>query len=398
MASQLSRLGRRGLPLLQQLERAAPGAVQQFSSAAETPAAGGEGRGAGRGSGSGARGPQHSGGRGGGGQRNEGGNSGGARQPGSMSELLSGGRRPRREGGEGGERGPRGGGPRGGGGEGGGYRGREGGSFRRFNRDRAIERAGARASDEPDLAVPFSPADQHLNDTPCDVLLKFQYAIRDLSKPKGDFVPLANLDYDIADIANLDHLRLAKYFVTPRQWADFVSGKMDEDEQNALADRMATAFLADDHYRESQASIQALMAADPDYDLPASLGSRPALRGSARPKPPTAEQLRAELEAQKETLMWRYGLSEEEWERARDTTVQQQAAAAHAEACAHPLPNLLALERRLGALLDKAMPRDHPNYSLAKKRLEVLQGNPGWSHERKMVFAKRLIKRLASAS
>lgn len=71
MASQLSRLGRRGLPLLQQLERAAPGAVQQFSSAAETPAAGGEGRGAGRGSGSGARGPQHSGGRGGGGQRNE---------------------------------------------------------------------------------------------------------------------------------------------------------------------------------------------------------------------------------------------------------------------------------------------------------------------------------------
>ena len=83
----------------------------------------------------------------------QGGNSGGARQPGSMSELLSGGRRPRREGGEGGERGPRGGGPRGGGGEGGGYRGREGGSFRRFNRDRAIERAGARASDEPDLAV-----------------------------------------------------------------------------------------------------------------------------------------------------------------------------------------------------------------------------------------------------
>ncbi len=61
MASQLSRLGRRGVPLLQQLERAAPGAVQQFSSAAETPAAGGPGRGAGRGSGG--RGPPRSGGR-----------------------------------------------------------------------------------------------------------------------------------------------------------------------------------------------------------------------------------------------------------------------------------------------------------------------------------------------
>lgn len=50
------------------------------------------------------------------------------------------------------------------------------------------------------------------------------------------------------------------------------------------------------------------MAADPDYDLPASMGSRPALRGSARPKPPSTEQLRAELEAQKQTLMWRYKL------------------------------------------------------------------------------------------
>lgn len=48
--------------------------------------------------------------------------------------------------------------------------------------------------------------------------------------------------------------------------------------------------------------------------------------------------------------------TEEEWEGARDATVQQQAAAAHAEACAHPLPDLLALERRLALLLDKAMP------------------------------------------
>lgn len=32
-------------------------------------------------------------------------------------------------------------------------------------------------------------------------------------------------------------------------------------------------------------------------------------------------------------------------------------------------------------------------------RLPLLpQGNPGWSHERKMVFAKRLIKRLASTA
>ena len=39
--------------------------------------------------------------------------------------------------------------------------------------------------------------------------------------------PLAqNLGSDIADVANLDHLRLAKYFVSPREWADFVSGAL----------------------------------------------------------------------------------------------------------------------------------------------------------------------------
>lgn len=52
MSSQLGRVGRRALPWVQQLERAAPGAVQQFSSAADAPAApAGRGRGAGRGDG-----------------------------------------------------------------------------------------------------------------------------------------------------------------------------------------------------------------------------------------------------------------------------------------------------------------------------------------------------------
>lgn len=48
--------------------------------------------------------------------------------------------------------------------------------------------------------------------------------------------------------------------------------------------------------------------------------------------------------------------SEEEWATAKEATARQQAAQAHAAACAHPLPNLLALEQRLAALLDRAMP------------------------------------------
>lgn len=64
-----------------------------------------------------------------------------------MSELLASGKQQRREGGGGEGR------PRGGGGRGGPHGGGERGTFRRFNRDRAVERASPRGSDEPDFAV-----------------------------------------------------------------------------------------------------------------------------------------------------------------------------------------------------------------------------------------------------
>lgn len=39
-----------------------------------------------------------------------------------------------------------------------------------------------------------------------------------------------------------------------------------------------------------------------------------------------------------------------------------------------------------------------PSQTLPAAATRTLQGNAGWSHERKMVFAKRLIKRLAATS
>jgi hypothetical protein len=89
--------------------------------------------------------------------------------------------------------------------------------------------------------------------------------------------------------------------------------------------------------------------------------------------------------------------TEEEFEAAKAATVRQQQAALRRVA-APPLPDHLAHERRLTALLHKALPRDHPNFRAAESRLAVLQGNPGWSQERKMVFAKRLLKRLSATS
>lgn len=60
-------------------------------------------------------------------------------------------------------------------------------------------------------------------------------------------------------------------------------------------------------------SFSVQMAADPDYDLPASVGSRPALRGTPRPAPPTVQQLGQALEEQKEALMAQYGLVRPSW-------------------------------------------------------------------------------------
>jgi hypothetical protein len=56
---------------------------------------------------------------------------------------------------------------------------------------------------------------------------------------------------------------------------------------------------------------------------------------------------------------------------------------------------LQAQQAQLEALLTDSVPRDHPHYPAIKAKLQVLQGNPGWPHERKLVFARRLIKQLA---
>lgn len=201
---------------------------------------------------------------------------------------------------------------------------------------------------------------------------------------------------DIADIADMDQVPLLKYYMTKQQWLDLTSGRMDLEEQNHLLDRLAAALTTSPLKKAKEARVEAAIANDPHYDLEASLGSAPALRGSPRPKAPKPAELAADLEAQKEQIMQQMKLTEDEFEAAKQATAQQ--AAAQAQAAATPvLPDYLRLERRLTALLDRGLPRDHPNYAAAAERLAVVQGNPGWSHERKMVFAKRLIKQMASA-
>ena len=64
--------------------------------------------------------------------------------------------------------------------------------------------------------------------------------------------------------------------------------------------------------------------------------------------------------------------TDEEFEAAKAATAAQLLAAAQ-QAAAPVLPDHIARGRRLAALLDKALPRDHPHYAAARQRLEVLE-------------------------
>ena len=93
---------------------------------------------------------------------------------------------------------------------------------------------------------------------------------------------------------------------------------------------------------------------------------------------------------------WHTPQSEQDFETVKAAAVRGHAEALRA-AATPPLPNHLVHERRLTRVLERGLPADHPHYATAQKRLAVLQSNPGWSQERKMVFAKRLVKRLVAA-
>jgi hypothetical protein len=50
---------------------------------------------------------------------------------------------------------------------------------------------------------------------------------------------------------------------------------------------------------------------------------------------------------------------------------------------------------QLTAVLDSGMAQDHPRYEAVRAKLQVLEGNPGWPQERKLLFARHLLKSLA---
>jgi hypothetical protein len=362
------------------------------ASTASPPAARGGGRGGGRGPPGGGRGgpPAQSGyqgswsqyprggGRGGGGRG--GGGRGGGRGGGGRGGGRSGGggsgggdeeRRPSMSG-RGGGGGGRGGGGRGrgrGGGGGGGYDdrqpatfGRGGGRGERTARpgDPALADAifGSRWAAE--VPVPGRPGETHEVDL-------------------ADAV-------DASRVLDAEMAPLFRYAASKADVERLTTGRASRGEQEELVAKLHTSLVRDGAEAARMAAAEARLEADPNYALEDALAATP------RPAPAFAPAEDALL-ALKAELMAAFELSEEEFEAHRAEAVVGFEATTRLALEARTAEGLAA---ELEALVADGLPADHPRLGAARAAVGVLQGNPGWPHERKLVFARRLVKRLAA--
>jgi hypothetical protein len=124
---------------------------------------------------------------------------------------------------------------------------------------------------------------------------------------------------------------------------------------------------------------------DPNYRIEDVFGSSSAISGSADRSPEET------LDSFKNELVSMLGISEDEFE-----SYKQQAVAVFKE---ETLPMLeqqdpRVKEQELEKLLEN-ITQEHEYYESIVAKFRVLQSNPDWSHEKKVVFAKRLLKRFS---
>jgi len=125
---------------------------------------------------------------------------------------------------------------------------------------------------------------------------------------------------------------------------------------------------------------------DPNYRIEDVFGLSSSLASSS--SSPSPEET---LDSFKDDLASMLGLSEDEFER-----YKQEAVAAFKQ---DTLPMVeqhdpRVKEQELEKLLD-TITQEHEHYEAIATKFRVLQSNPDWPHEKKVVFAKRLLKHLS---
>ena len=194
-------------------------------------------------------------------------------------------------------------------------------------------------------------------------------------------------------VMNNDMLRVSDYIISSEDVSRLKDNRLGGEDRKTLAAKIKTAVVRSPEQVSRMIQADMKMDSDPNFRIEDVLlgGRNLNLNSSSTSTEAEIASLEETLDLRKDELCFLLGLTETEFEQYKKEAAQEFAATA--------LPTLQkqdprVKEHELDSLLEE-MPQHHKNYAAALSKLRVLQGNPNWSHEKKVIFARRLVRDLS---
>ena len=182
---------------------------------------------------------------------------------------------------------------------------------------------------------------------------------------------------------NTDLLPLADYMVSGQDLARAKDGRMSGDDRRTLVSKLQTLLVRSPDKVSRMMETDMQLQSDPNYRIEDSFSGGP-----------TSEAASPEetLESHKEQLCALLGLSATEFEAYKATAAQDFRETMLPELQAHD-PRVQ--EKELEKLLEGVMTPEHANYEAVISKVRVLQSNPNWPYDKKVIFVRRMMRQMA---
>ena len=221
--------------------------------------------------------------------------------------------------------------------------------------------------------------------------VRFLYfrVLEDSSSDSSSYFPSHPiLQYLASDMINTDMLPFAKYMISPEEVRRFEDGRLSFDDRRRLLTKVRLAMLRSPEQLQRKLEADIKADADPNYRIEDCLlaKNRP-LPAHLKKQSTPPEEI---LDQYKETLCQMLNLTEEEFE-----TYKKEASDQFREQI---MPRINAQDPRVQEKeLDdmvKGIGPGHDYYDSIVSKIRTLQSNPQWPHEKKVMYARRLLKRI----
>jgi hypothetical protein len=187
----------------------------------------------------------------------------------------------------------------------------------------------------------------------------------------------------VENAMNNDMLPMLPYIVSPAEASALAHNQMAPQDARLVSAKLRTALIKPISSMARAAEAAADDDARPNFQLESSLISRPSLQSEVDLGVDVSL-----LDSLKTDLQKFFGLSDEEFERHKKEALHEvKNEASHAS-------NSLVQEAELEETVQAALPANSLHVSAVLAKIKVLQANPHWPHDRKMIFARRLLKTL----